>query len=199
MQANQELTKRCLLLDVENEGAKSAHAALLADRRGLEAKLAAADAAVRTLRDDKAGDARELAEKAAALSAADGELRRAQEQLRRAAGEVRAAEEAAVRARMEAQRAEQERAAALEERRAARDAAAAAEARAAVSGEAEARERAARGTEAVETRRGAEEEVGVYRGLLDAERTQSRQVRATRTAARCARHAQPPGASYLTK
>ena len=31
-QANQELTKRCLVLDVENEGAKSAHASILADR-----------------------------------------------------------------------------------------------------------------------------------------------------------------------
>ncbi len=66
VQANQELTKRCLLLDVENERAKSAHAALFADRCGLEAKLAAADAEIRALSDKAAAAAvREAADKVA--------------------------------------------------------------------------------------------------------------------------------------
>jgi hypothetical protein len=128
LQANQELTKRCLLLDVENERAKSAHAALLADRRGLEAELADADAAVRAFRDEAAAAAREAADQAAALASAEGGLRQAQERLRGMAAEVRAAEEAATAARMEAERVAQELAAA----------------RAKARLEAEARERAAR-------------------------------------------------------
>ncbi len=115
LQANQELTKRCLLLDVENERAKSAHADLIADRCGLEAKLAAADAEVRAMHDAAAASAREAADQAAALGSAEGGLRQARERLRGMAAEVRAAEEAATAARMEAERMAQELAAARAE------------------------------------------------------------------------------------
>ncbi len=84
MAVAQELTKRCLVLDVENEGAKSAHAALLADRRGLEARLAAADGAVRALKEDQASLGRELQDKSAALNAMEAQVR-LRARLRRAA------------------------------------------------------------------------------------------------------------------
>ena len=109
LEANQELTKRCLVLDVENEGAKSAHATLMTDRRGLEAKLAAADAAVRALKEDQASSARDLQEKAAAMSSLETQARRLQSELSRVRAELESSEEQKVKAQMELTRTEAER------------------------------------------------------------------------------------------
>ena len=167
LEANQELTKRCLVLDVENEGAKSAHATLMTDRRGLEAKLAAADGAVRALKEDQASSARDLQEKAAAMSSLETQARRLKSELSRVRAELESSEEQKVKAQMELTRTEAERSNLLFRMSSA------------AHGKPEA-ERPAKALDPQQSsepqRQLAEEEAAIYRELLDAEKAASQQA-----------------------